>query len=77
MASTGHANARLTVHGRLVLVSRVPDGRSVAHVAKELGGRGSARIAGYAGSVTRAPRAWPIDQAGRTTPRHEPRDEYD
>lgn len=33
----GHANARLTVHGRLVLVSRVAAGRPVAHVAKELG----------------------------------------
>jgi transposase InsO family protein len=33
-----HANARLTVHGRRVLVSRVvDDGRPVAHVAKELG----------------------------------------
>ncbi|WP_157985388.1 leucine zipper domain-containing protein, partial [Lentzea terrae] len=33
----GHANARLTVHGRLVLVERVSAGRPVAHVAKELG----------------------------------------
>jgi transposase InsO family protein len=33
-----HANARLTVHGRRLLVSRViEDGRPVAHVAKELG----------------------------------------
>ncbi|NHC45353.1 IS481 family transposase [Motilibacter aurantiacus] len=33
-----HANARLTVHGRLLLVRRVrSDGRPVAHVAKELG----------------------------------------
>jgi transposase InsO family protein len=33
-----HANARLTVHGRLLLVQRVVhDGRPVAHVAKELG----------------------------------------
>jgi transposase-like protein len=33
-----HANARLTVHGRRLLVSRVIDeGRPVAHVAKELG----------------------------------------
>lgn len=33
-----HANARLTVHGRRLLVSRViDDGRPVAHVAKELG----------------------------------------
>jgi len=33
-----HRNARLTVHGRLLLVERVRvDGRPVAHVAKELG----------------------------------------
>ena len=33
-----HANARLTVHGRHLLVQRViQDGRPVAHVAKELG----------------------------------------
>jgi transposase InsO family protein len=33
----GHANARLTVHARLVLVRRVAAGRPVAHVAQELG----------------------------------------
>lgn len=33
-----HANARLNLHGRRLLVSRViQDGRPVAHVAKELG----------------------------------------
>jgi transposase-like protein len=33
-----HANARLTIHGRLLLVARVVgDQRPVAHVAKELG----------------------------------------
>lgn len=33
-----HANARLTLHGRRLLVERVvTDGRPVAHVAKELG----------------------------------------
>ena len=33
-----HANARLTVHGRALLVRRVrSDRRPVAHVAKELG----------------------------------------
>jgi transposase InsO family protein len=33
-----HVNARLTVHGRLLLVQRViRDGRPVAHVAKEMG----------------------------------------
>jgi transposase InsO family protein len=32
-----HANARLTVHGRLLLVQRVLAGRPVAHVAREMG----------------------------------------
>jgi len=32
-----HANARLTIHGRLLLVSRVLSGRPLSHVAKELG----------------------------------------
>ncbi|MFI9561444.1 IS481 family transposase [Nonomuraea endophytica] len=33
-----HANARLTVHGRMLLVRRVRmQGRAIAHVAKELG----------------------------------------
>jgi transposase InsO family protein len=32
-----HANARLTTHGRLLLVQRVASGRPVAHVARELG----------------------------------------
>ena len=32
-----HRNARLTPHGRLLLVERVASGRPVAHVAKELG----------------------------------------
>ncbi|MGJ1644498.1 IS481 family transposase, partial [Clavibacter sepedonicus] len=33
-----HANARLTVHGRLLLVRRVvEDRRPVSHVARELG----------------------------------------
>ena len=32
-----HANARLTVHGRRLLVQRVEAGRPVAHVADELG----------------------------------------
>lgn len=34
----GHANARLTVHGRCLLVRRVRvEGRPVSHVAKEMG----------------------------------------
>jgi transposase-like protein len=32
-----HRNARLTVHGRRLLVDRVRSGRPVAHVAAELG----------------------------------------
>ena len=32
-----HRNARLTVHGRQLLVDRVSAGRPVAHVAKEVG----------------------------------------
>jgi len=32
-----HRNARLTVHGRQLLVDRVSSGRPVAHVAKEVG----------------------------------------
>jgi transposase InsO family protein len=32
-----HRNARLTVHGRLLLVQRVAAGRPVSHVAKEMG----------------------------------------
>lgn len=36
--SLGHANVRLTVHGRLLLVARVIENqRPVAHVAKEVG----------------------------------------
>jgi len=32
-----HANARLTVHGRRLIVDRVAAGRPVAHIAAELG----------------------------------------
>ena len=40
-----HANARLTVHGRLLLVTRIEEqGRPVAHVAAELG---VSRATGY------------------------------
>ena len=39
-----HRNARLTVHGRLLLVERVRTGRPVAHVAAELG---ISRATGY------------------------------
>ncbi|TCK27646.1 IS481 family transposase [Pseudonocardia endophytica] len=39
-----HRNARLTVHGRMLLVERVRSGRPVAHVAAELG---VSRATGY------------------------------
>ena len=39
-----HRNARLTLHGRLLLVERVRTGRPVAHVAAELG---ISRATGY------------------------------
>ena len=40
--SVSHANARLNLHGRMLLVRRVRvEGRPVAHVAKEQGGQGS------------------------------------
>ena len=32
-----HRNARLTVHGRRLLIDRVSSGRPIAHVAKEVG----------------------------------------
>ncbi|MGW6145196.1 helix-turn-helix domain-containing protein, partial [Streptomyces sp. NPDC055140] len=32
-----HRNARLTLHGRRILVDRVCSGRPIAHVAKEMG----------------------------------------
>ncbi|MDQ0408651.1 hypothetical protein J2S50_007200 [Streptomyces sp. DSM 40167] len=32
-----HPNARLTIHGRRLLVDRVRSGRPVAHVADEMG----------------------------------------
>jgi transposase InsO family protein len=39
-----HRNARLTVHGRMLLIERVSGGRPVAHVAAELG---ISRATGY------------------------------
>jgi transposase InsO family protein len=70
-----HANARLNVHGRRLLVSRViEEGRPVAHVAKELGvSRQCAhrwvnryRLEGEAGLVDRSSR--PHRCARRTPP---------
>ena len=69
-----HANARLNVHGRRLLITRViEDGRPVAHVAKELGvSRQCAhrwvnryRLEGEAGLVERSSRP-------RTCPRRTP-----
>lgn len=60
-----HANARLNIHGRRLLIARIiDDGRPVAHVAKELGvSRQCAhrwvnrwRVAGDAGLVDRSSR---------------------
>jgi transposase len=39
-----HRNARLTVHGRRLLIARVASGRPVAHVAAEMG---ISRATGY------------------------------
>ncbi len=60
-----HRNARLTVHGRLLLVERVCSGRPVSHVAAELGiSRATGykwwnrwRVEGRAGLVDRSSRA--------------------
>ena len=76
----GHANARLTVHGRLLLVQRViADQRPVAHVAKELGvSRQCAhrwvarfRAEGVAGLADRSSRPW--RSPGRTSAEAEAR----
>lgn len=73
-----HANARLTVHGRRLLVARViQDHRSVAHVAKELGvSRQCAhrwvrrfRAEGTAGLLDRSSR--PHRMPTKTTPERE------
>jgi transposase InsO family protein len=69
-----HRNARLTVHGRTVLVERVRSGRPVAHVAAELGvSRATGykwwaryRAEGLAGLLDRPCRAHRIP--GRTSP---------
>jgi len=71
--SVAHRNARLTVHGRAVLVERVLSGRPVAHVAAELGvSRATGykwlaryRLEGPAGLVDRSSYAGNIN-SGRT-----------
>jgi transposase InsO family protein len=72
-----HANARLTPHGRWLLVSRVLAGRPVAHVAKELGVSRQCgyrwlqrfRAEGRAGLVDRSSR--PLSFPARTTAERE------
>lgn len=72
-----HVNARLTVHGRRLLVDRVAAGRPVAHIAAELGvSRQTAyrwvrrfRIEGPAGLQDRSSR--PHSSPGRTSPDRE------
>jgi transposase InsO family protein len=79
-ALVSHRNARLTVHGRALLVQRVlVDGRPVAHVAKELGvSRQCAhrwvaryRAEGAAGLEDRSSR--PVTSPRRTSPEAEHR----
>src|SRR5581483_278441 len=76
----GHANARLTVHGRGLLVRRVVvEGRPVAHVAAELGVSrqcahrwvGRYRAQGWEGLAER--RSGPRSSPRRTSPELEQR----
>lgn len=61
------ANARLMVHGRRLLVERILfDRRPSSHVARELGCRGTARIAGSLVSERRACWVWSINRAAHT-----------
>lgn len=72
-----HVNARLTVHGRRLLVDRVAAGRPVAHIAAELGvSRQTAyrwvrrfHLEGPAGLQDRSSR--PLHSPGRTSPDRE------
>jgi len=69
-----HRNARLTVHGRKLLVDRVSSGRPVAHVAKEVGvsrqcaHRWVARYAVEGGRGCRTGRRDGSTVRGRTSP---------
>lgn len=69
-----HANARLNLHGRRLLISRVIDhGRPVAHVAKEFGVSRQCATAGSLGSEPRATLACSIGPRGHATcPRRTP-----
>ena len=64
----GHRNARLTVHGRLLLVQRVRvEGMPVAHVAKAMGiSRQCASR--WVGEVTVGPTVDVVDRPGPSTP---------
>ena len=63
-----HRNARLTVHGRRLLVDRVlARGMPVAHVARRWGSRVSARIAGLPGSTARVMSVCATGRRGRIT----------
>ncbi|MCU1505004.1 MAG: Mobile element protein [Ilumatobacteraceae bacterium] len=68
-----HRNARLTVHGRRLLVYRVREqGHSVAHVAKAMACHASARIVGSSDSTPRVMRVWRIARRDRTRCRRAP-----
>ena len=67
-----HRNARLTVHGRQLLVDRVSSGRPVAHVAKKLGCHGSARTVGSPATPPRAKRGCRTGRRDRGTIRGGP-----
>ncbi|NAS27525.1 IS481 family transposase [Herbidospora sp. NEAU-GS84] len=67
----GHANARLTFHGRCLLVRRVVfDGRPVAHVAAELG---VSRQCGHRWVRRYQQEGWPGLRERRSGPRTSPR----
>ncbi|WP_157519253.1 helix-turn-helix domain-containing protein, partial [Herbidospora mongoliensis] len=67
----GHANARLTFHGRCLLVRRVVfDGRPVAHVAAELG---VSRQCGHRWVRRYQQEGWPGLHERRSGPRTSPR----
>ncbi|WP_061294046.1 IS481 family transposase [Herbidospora cretacea] len=67
----GHANARLTFHGRCLLVRRVVfDGRPVAHVAAELG---VSRQCAHRWVTRYRQEGWPGLEERRSGPRTSPR----
>ena len=60
-----HANARLTLHGRRLLIDRILTGRPIAHVAAEMGISRRRRESGGGGGVTKATSACSTARAGR------------